>query len=123
MEISFVAPSMVSEKEGVPPMFRGTLKVNVPSYSDRLRLQSQFANMPKEPEPGATDHEILLIRAAQMVVVADLADRVKPMVSSVALETDGGKTVRTADELFGNPAFEPICTELTLAALRGFAGN
>ncbi len=57
-------------------------------------------------------------------MVAQLADRVLPMIESVQVETeDGAAKANTSEEMFNNPAFDILTAEVAMAALRGFAGN
>lgn len=113
MTVDFVAPSMKAGEDS-PAKFKGTIKVKVPSFSDRLRLQAEFAG--KAGDNESTAH--------RLEMVAQLADRVLPMIESVQVETeDGSAKANTSEEMFNNPAFDMLTAEVAMAALRGFVGN
>lgn len=112
MVIDFVSASMKAGAES-PAEFVGTIKVKVPNFSERLRLQAEFA--------GKRESDTV---AARLEMVAALADKVMPMVQAVEIKTaDGLASANTTEEMFNNPAFDKLTAEIALAALRGFAGN
>lgn len=112
MVIDFVSASMKAG-ENSPAEFVGTIKVKVPSFSERLRLQAEFAG-----KDGADTV------AGRLEMVAALAEKVLPMIQEVDIATaDGSSVAKTSEEMFNNPAFDKLTAEIALAALRGFAGN
>jgi len=113
MVIDFVSASMKAG-ENSPAEFVGTIKVKVPSFSERLRLQAEVAGK----DVGADDI------AGRLEMVAALAEKVLPMIQEVSIATaDGSAAAKTSEEMFNNPAFDKLTAEIALAALRGFAGN
>lgn len=116
MEISFV-PDCMRPKNDVPAKFSGDLKMEVPEFSERLLLQAEFATIPKDDSPES--------KRTQLLMIADLAKRVRPMVKSVNVQTteEPKASATNVEELYGHPAFDTLVTEITLGALRGFAGN
>lgn len=112
MVIDFVSASMKAGEDS-PAEFVGTIKVKVPSFSERLRLQAEFAGK----EGGDTV-------SGRLEMVAALADKVLPMIQEVSIATaDGSAVAKTSEDMFNNPAFDKLTAEIALAALRGFAGN
>lgn len=112
MVIVFASASMKAG-ENSPAEFIGSIKVKVPNFSERLRLQAEFAG--KEGSDTT---------AGRLEMVASLAEKVQPMIQEVDITTaDGSSTAKTSEEMFNDPAFDKLTAEIALAALRGFAGN
>lgn len=114
MEIEFVPACMSGVGEGAATI-KGKVMVSVPMFPERLRLQAEF---------GAKFGDADLDKFQKMELVAALAERVKPMVSSVEVSTvDDLHSAKSADELYSNAAFDVLVSEIAVGALRGFAGN
>lgn len=110
-----------TETDGVvvPAKTKGTLTVRPQSYSERLRFQAKAHSIAQAQKNGQPDHE------AHLMMIADLAEKAQAYVVAVDLCLVEDETVKvtTVEELYADPRFDVVVTELATAMMSGFSGN